>query len=212
MSSFLFQTEPLLDLIASSDMSMEIPITYITHYIASKLLPEGPTMFQRESDTDCILCVGQQRYYVHMPMLAVRSPTFRRIFDAMIADGVWESDNLDKESSFTPPSLPEGAGTPGTIEQDVNVEDSNSFLPELTLSLVDPEGSRFDELLYWIYTNNGARWQKNFTAQNYNSILQNNELLNMFDPQILLICEAFEKTTDPKLGLIGLAEQLFCLQ
>lgn len=52
-------------------MSMEIPITYITHYIASILLPEGPEMFQRESDADCILCVGQQRYYVHVPMLAV---------------------------------------------------------------------------------------------------------------------------------------------
>lgn len=68
----------------------------------------------------------------------------------MIADGVWESDDLDKESSFTPPSSPEGAGTPGTIEQGENVEDSNSFLPELTLTLIDPEGSRFDELLYWV--------------------------------------------------------------
>jgi len=68
-----------------------------------------------------------------------------------MADGVWESDELDKESSITPPPSPEeDVGTPVAIEQGLDVEISNRLLPELTLTLKDPEGTRFDELLYWV--------------------------------------------------------------
>lgn len=52
-------------------MVTEVPITYVAHCVARMLPPEGHKMFQLESDPDCILCVGQQRYYVHMTMLAV---------------------------------------------------------------------------------------------------------------------------------------------
>lgn len=83
--------------------------------------------------------------------LKARSPTLQRIFDTMIADGVWEFDDLDKESSITPPTSPEeDVGAPVAIEQGLDVEISNRLLPELTLTLNDPEGTRFDELLYWV--------------------------------------------------------------
>jgi hypothetical protein len=52
-------------------MVTEVPAAYIAHYFAKDLLPEGHKMFQRESDADCILCVGQERYFVHVSMLAV---------------------------------------------------------------------------------------------------------------------------------------------
>jgi hypothetical protein len=64
----------------------------------------------------------------------------------MIADGVLEPDELDKESSITPPhSTEEDVGTPVAIEQGLDVE-----LPELILTLKDPEDTHFDKLLYWV--------------------------------------------------------------
>lgn len=69
----------------------------------------------------------------------------------MIADGVWETDELNKESSITPPHSPEeDVGTPVAIEQGLDVEISNTLLPELTLTLIDPEGTHFDKLLTWV--------------------------------------------------------------
>ncbi|KAG0290923.1 hypothetical protein BGZ96_005644 [Linnemannia gamsii] len=46
-------------------------------------------MFGRRSDANCVLKVGNERYFVHVQMLASRSPTFRRIFDEMIAKEAW---------------------------------------------------------------------------------------------------------------------------
>jgi hypothetical protein len=75
----------------------------------------------------------------------------RRIFEQMIDNGVWDSDDSDEESSITPPHSPEeDVGTPVAIEQGLDVEISNTLLPELTLTLTDPEGTHFDKLLYWV--------------------------------------------------------------
>lgn len=68
----------------------------------------------------------------------------------MIINGAWDSDDLDEEYSVTPPHSPEeGVGTPVAIEQGLDVEISNT-LPKVTLNLKDPEGTGFDELLYWV--------------------------------------------------------------
>ncbi|KAF9962803.1 hypothetical protein BGZ70_007879 [Mortierella alpina] len=65
------------------------PVTYMANVIASQLLERGRVMFGRRSDANCILKVGERKYYVHVQMLAARSPTFRRIFDDMIANDAW---------------------------------------------------------------------------------------------------------------------------
>ncbi|KAF9428428.1 hypothetical protein BGZ94_002411, partial [Podila epigama] len=48
------------------------PVTYLANKIASQLLQSGrgARMFNRKIDADCILNVGQRRYYVHVQMLA----------------------------------------------------------------------------------------------------------------------------------------------
>ncbi|KAG0041970.1 hypothetical protein BGZ83_001045, partial [Gryganskiella cystojenkinii] len=69
------------------------PVTYMANLIASHLMRSGAEMFGRQSDANCILQVGSRRYYVHVQMLASRSPTFRRIFDDMIANNAWGLGN-----------------------------------------------------------------------------------------------------------------------
>lgn len=56
------------------------PDTYYAHAVAKYLLPDGPSMFGRRSDANCILCVGDVKYYVHVPMLAVSVLFFYFIF------------------------------------------------------------------------------------------------------------------------------------
>lgn len=47
------------------------PVSYMAYIIASRLLPMGAAMFNRRSDANCVLCVGEKRFYVHVQMLAV---------------------------------------------------------------------------------------------------------------------------------------------
>ncbi|KAF9994397.1 hypothetical protein BGZ65_009981, partial [Modicella reniformis] len=73
-------------------------------------------------------------------------------------------------------------------------EGGNNKLPVLTIELVDPEGSCFSELLYWLYTDNGPRWLSCFTPQNYGSILENIRYLNIWSfPSVIQICQEFEQ-------------------
>ncbi|KAF9352110.1 hypothetical protein BGX34_000172, partial [Mortierella sp. NVP85] len=83
--------------------------------------------------------------------------------------------------------------------QSSDSEDEEEQLPVLTLQVADPEGSCFDELLYWLYTNDSARWRACFTPQNYDSILQNIRILNIFKDDVFKICQDFELSTSPEL-------------
>ncbi|KAF9994396.1 hypothetical protein BGZ65_009980 [Modicella reniformis] len=67
-------------------------VDYVADVIAESLLPFGHDLFGRKSDANCILNVDDQHYYVHVQLLAARSPTFRYIFDNMIREGAWQLD------------------------------------------------------------------------------------------------------------------------
>ncbi|KAK3843546.1 MAG: hypothetical protein J3R72DRAFT_420122 [Linnemannia gamsii] len=83
-------------------------------------------------------------------------------------------------------------------------------LPELSVTFVDPKGTHFKELLYWLYTGDGNRWIRFFTPENYGSILQNILHLNIVTSAVLEICMVFEATTAPELGLRGMALSVLC--
>ncbi|KAF8951609.1 hypothetical protein BGZ52_010684 [Haplosporangium bisporale] len=282
-----YSINPVLEAISSSTtLSGDFPpVTYLANKIASQLLQsgEGAQMFDRRCDADCVLNVGQRRYYVHVQMLASRSPTFRRIFDDMIENKAW-GDLTDRSTSSqgqsqggddmdysfegsiededqgsemdrdlqqrSPPVSPlERSIQPCSIDQlsqsiqhslhlssnlipmsteddeeeinpdiydDGDDDDENSdpdseedrYLPELTINLADPEASHFDELLYYLYTGDGPRWQVFFRPDNYIYILQNIAHLNMLTQHVFDICLAFEQTTPPEMHLHGLALQL----
>ncbi|KAF8947631.1 hypothetical protein BGZ47_008398 [Haplosporangium gracile] len=87
------------------------PVTYMANLIAQQLLQVGASMFNRRADANCVLKVGNERYFVHVQMLASRSPTFRRIFDEMIAQEAW-GGSLDADVSSD-----EGASY-GQLEED----------------------------------------------------------------------------------------------
>ncbi|KAK3843545.1 MAG: hypothetical protein J3R72DRAFT_104827 [Linnemannia gamsii] len=54
------------------------PVTYMASLIAQQLLRVGESMFNRRADANCVLKVGNDRYFVHVQMLAVsaRGPYF----------------------------------------------------------------------------------------------------------------------------------------
>ena len=60
-----------------------------------------------------------------------------------------------------------------------------------------------------LYTNESERWRASFSPQNYSTILENILQLNIASPHVLEICETFERTTHPALGLHGLAQKTF---
>ncbi|KAF9161576.1 hypothetical protein DFQ26_004394 [Actinomortierella ambigua] len=288
-------------------------------------------MYGRRSDADCILNVGEQRFYVHVQMLAARSPTFRCIFDDMIAHNAWQAaspttphsrgseaganglnsvrpqsaqflpcdeeqagqcsphgegmqegllrstnhpERLDPlvKSALTPDmilaiqqlqyaamslgtsnntphrSLPrsnaieslqqcsstakrpkedceglmvsesddEGMGSDHRDEdsiesgnsdgEDGDEEMNDDGLPELRLDLADPEGSRFEELLYWLYTDDHERWLAAFTPSNYRSILANILTLNIANSEVLELCRRFEQQHPAESSIHGLAD------
>ncbi|KAG0266294.1 hypothetical protein BG011_002702 [Mortierella polycephala] len=255
------------------------PVTYMANLIAGHLLQNGASMFGRRSDANCVLKVGDRQYFVHVQMLAARSPTFRRIFDEMIANDAWgQTGDSDISSEGVTSQLSEldemdvydgdmqGCSHPGdmqqqtgdaangllrehglavsddTIEQlnvkvyrsmriqdtddgsrtnhgdcidisytDVGDEDTTDqediegALPELSVQFSDPDGSHFEELLYWVYTGDNERWVQFFTPENYGSILQNILHLNMVSRPVLELCLSYEESTDPSLGLWGKA-------
>ncbi|KAK3838642.1 MAG: hypothetical protein JOS17DRAFT_300901 [Linnemannia elongata] len=47
------------------------PVTYMASLIAHQLLQVGASMFGRQADANCVLKVGNDRYFVHVQMLAV---------------------------------------------------------------------------------------------------------------------------------------------
>ncbi|KAG0281878.1 hypothetical protein BGZ95_007936 [Linnemannia exigua] len=95
------------------------PVTYMASLIAQQLLRVGESMFNRRADANCILKVGDDRYFVHVQMLASRSPTFRRIFDEMIAQEAWgKSADADISS--------EGGASYGQLDEDDELVSYNS--------------------------------------------------------------------------------------
>ncbi|KAG0376069.1 hypothetical protein BGX24_008333 [Mortierella sp. AD032] len=324
------------------------PVTYMASLIAQQLLRVGESMFNRRADANCVLKVGNDRYFVHVQMLASRSPTFRRIFDEMIAQEAWgksvdadisseggasygqldEDDELasyssdysyqdsvnmsgedhalewdgdesmlddnsttsasqrrfhrrrrarsaSQELALEDPSLllhampyqlgssdstraltmerlnaqvhqlhvrddsspqyemkrgtcDESSGLVSEEKQDEGRSDegaeasdgedarstisngTDGGLPELSVTFVDPKGTHFKELLYWLYTGDGNRWIRFFTPENYGSILQNILHLNIVTSAVLEICMVFEATTAPELGLRGMALSVLC--
>ncbi|KAK3825820.1 MAG: hypothetical protein J3Q66DRAFT_436820 [Benniella sp.] len=75
------------------------PEAYMANLIANELMRSGASMYGRKEDATCVLKVGTGRYYVHVQLLAARSPTFRRIFDDMIRSNAWGSLSSDVEST-----------------------------------------------------------------------------------------------------------------
>ncbi|KAG0374047.1 hypothetical protein BGX24_010904 [Mortierella sp. AD032] len=94
----------------------------------------------------------------------------------------------------------------GDARDNGNDDDENDNHPTLTLKLSRPVSSRFDEMLYWIYTNQSDRWRRSFTPENYHSILHNIALLHLVNPTVLGICRAFEADHQ---ALQGAAEEFF---
>ncbi|KAF9575870.1 hypothetical protein EC968_001253 [Mortierella alpina] len=239
--------------------SSDPPVNYMAYVIASRLLPMGAAMFNRRSDANCVLCVGEKRFYVHVQMLASRSPTLRRIFDEMIAHEAWgaESENPslyldhdDNANELSDSIMPQNnetifdhcvqnevidtdmdedmAGDEGGQQDDAGFSNSgavsecdmevtwtrisdahpslyshtgsplensyasDSLLPELCIALDDPEGDHIEELLYWLYTDDGPRWKASFNKGDYESILKNILRLDIVSPAVLSICKEFE--------------------
>ncbi|CAO3573529.1 unnamed protein product [Mortierella alpina] len=229
------------------------PVTYMANVIANQLLERGRVMFGRRSDANCILKVGEKKYYVHVQMLAARSPTFRRIFDDMIANDAWgrfsdsEGSSEDNLEELDPSgdemeacddarayeqwrvdhrdiedmnaklhrlglkgsllfNKDDDKGEHGDTSQDS--DDTDGYLPELSVDFRDPEGSYFEELLRWVYTGEDERWLCFFTPENYRSILENILRLNIVNKQVLDICLAYEARTSPDQKLRGVAIDL----
>ncbi|KAG0228871.1 hypothetical protein B0O80DRAFT_436691 [Mortierella sp. GBAus27b] len=234
-------------------------VNYVADVIAQQLLPFGADLFNNKQDANCVLVVENQRYFVHVQMLAARSATFRHIFDDMIRSDAWSLDmddrddddsashgdtstsasnsTLDEDTDFSAGhddddevfvldedidrrAMYEDTGImdemetmsmEGTLcdDQESGAADDEHGLPVLELTFADPVGSHFNELLYWLYTDDCPRWRACFTPQNYDSILENIRILNLFTPTVFDICESFEQTTHPEMGLKGKAAMLF---
>ncbi|KAG0274623.1 hypothetical protein BGZ95_009596 [Linnemannia exigua] len=300
--------------------------------VFERLLPEGPMMYGRKSDANCILRVGQRRYFVHVQILCSRSSTFNRIINEMMVNQAWGPDGfscfndddykddaedgddgdgegndvLDLEYSHpaahdghipssgvavgmgggtsnahastsiatiatatttftsastsmsTTPIAPssiielnsnnnnnnnndhgtdedldssmmdededhahvfdmedvlehdvqdeEEEGEEDDAEDDDDDDEDNENHPTLTLKLSRPVSSRFDEMLYWIYTDQSDRWRRSFTPENYRSILHNIALLHLVNPTVLEICRSFEADHQ---AFQGTAEEFF---
>ncbi|KAG0364356.1 hypothetical protein BC939DRAFT_525269 [Gamsiella multidivaricata] len=246
------------------------PAIYMANLISKKLLRIGASMFGRREDASCVLIVGARRYYVHVQILASRSPTFQRIFDDMITNNAWgvssdedfssaycrsstrdgqdcdvddamvssdegddfaddestqevhsdefdhevEEDYTQREPDLTGTSQQQQkismASLSTSLRHSLRVHDEyepglDEALPELRVTFADPEGSRFDELLYWLYTSDNERWVKCFTPENYGTILENIARLRITTDSVLNLCLSYEATTRPELGLRGMA-------
>ncbi|KAF9959078.1 hypothetical protein BGZ72_010318 [Mortierella alpina] len=84
---------------------------------------------------------------------------------------------------------------------------SDGSLPELCIALDDPDGGHIEELLYWLYTDDGPRWKASFNETDYESILQNIRHLNIVSPVVLRICKDFEASV-AEAGVKGLADKV----
>ncbi|KAF9924285.1 hypothetical protein FBU30_005703 [Linnemannia zychae] len=189
------------------------PVTYMANLIAQQLLQVGAAMFGRRSDADCILRVGNEQYYVHVQLLASRSSTFRRIFDEMIAKEAWgvsHDVDLSSEDRASFGHLDEEDEEVFNYGSDCGYQDPANISYGEGCGLIsdDDENLRDDKSLY---TGDNNRWIRFFTPDNYSSILQNILLLNIGTNAVFEICEAFEDTTAPELGLRGMANNVLCV-
>ncbi|KAF9350437.1 hypothetical protein BGX26_011386, partial [Mortierella sp. AD094] len=83
-------TPPSLTIQEDSDEELGLPPSnYAADKVSKLLLPIGLTLLGKKASANCILRTGPLKFYVHVPMLASRSPTFRGIFDEMIEKGAW---------------------------------------------------------------------------------------------------------------------------
>ncbi|KAF9583153.1 hypothetical protein BGW38_010137 [Lunasporangiospora selenospora] len=82
-------------------------------------------------------------------------------------------------------------------------------LPKLKLILDNDQETCFNELLRWIYTDDGPRWLATFTEDNYKAIIKTVSQLRLFKISVLALLLEFESRTDPSKGLQGLAEEIF---
>ncbi|KAF8927079.1 hypothetical protein BGZ47_002338 [Haplosporangium gracile] len=157
-------------------------------------------------------------------MLAARSPMLREIFNECIAQGSLNPGDSFGSTGFTRLTASDEGATPMELEDsgddaystessdsgdDSTSRDSVRWLLELTLTLPVCVANLFDDVLQWIYTNNCHQWRQTFTTENYETILLAIETFILFKKDVFLICKEFEKSTDPTLGLIGLADELF---
>ncbi|KAF9929624.1 hypothetical protein FBU30_001413 [Linnemannia zychae] len=82
-----------------------------------------------------------------------------------------------------------------------------TYVAEEIARIFLPEGP--DMINGFIYTNDSDEWLTHFTTENYSSILENIVLLHLNNPDVLDICQRFEQTTAPELGLRGKACRVF---
>lgn len=124
-----------------------------------------------------------------------------------------EEEEEEDDDDDNDEELEEEDGDETEQQQNASVGEEAKELPVLTVKLADPVGSRFDELLYWIYTDKSDRWLTHFTPQNYGSILQNIAFLNLATPAVLAICRAFEQSPANTEGVVplGTADGYFTL-
>ncbi|KAF8980424.1 hypothetical protein BGZ46_004209 [Entomortierella lignicola] len=197
----------------SDDKTSTPPVAYVAYKVASMLLPHGKKMFGDKPSANCILRTGSLKFYVHVPLLATtlikfilsRSPTFLSIFGDMIAKEAWgpiedEEEDRNEASDMEIDEVRPDDEVEQDDEDDMDneedydgEEEGDEDMPVLDIDLADPEGSRFEELLRWIYTDNGVEWEKCFTVQNYQLILENIFFLNIGTSKVLEICSRFEK-------------------
>ncbi|KAF9410473.1 hypothetical protein BGZ94_001635 [Podila epigama] len=130
-------------------------------------------------------------------------------------EDVDQSDGKDHGGSAGDGGGDSESDVDGDYDNDYDYAESDSdghdhrYLPELTINLVEPEASHFDELLYYLYTGDGPRWKIFFRPDNYIFVLQNIAHLNILTRHVFEICLAFEQTTQPEMHLQGLVDQLF---
>ncbi|KAF9586317.1 hypothetical protein BGW38_006939 [Lunasporangiospora selenospora] len=139
------------------------PVSYIAETIAKELMVDGDQMFNRMSDATCILVVGNARYYVHVQMLASRSPTFRDIFDEMIASGAWDmtstSSSSGEESSSSDILSDNGDG-----DCHMNDAPTSRSVDHLDVTMDDNSGPR--SVPNTVNTQSGRSYTNNTTAAN----------------------------------------------
>ncbi|CAG8576327.1 4634_t:CDS:2 [Ambispora leptoticha] len=60
------------------------------------------------------------------------------------------------------------------------IEDENGSLPRIRVNILNPEFSKFDKMLEWIYTGDSEKWLCSaFTPYNYKIIAENVRILGL---------------------------------
>ncbi|KAF9345037.1 hypothetical protein BGX26_003615 [Mortierella sp. AD094] len=163
------------------------PVELVTEKVWRMLKPYGCFLFGKRDHADYILRTGDLEIPISVPMLACRSSTFRSMFDEERNNSGSDNDDDDDDD-----------------DDDGDDEAKAGYLPVVAIDLAAPVGSCFEELLRWIYTNDGEHWMRCFTPANYHNILQNICFLNIRTPDVLEICHRFEA----RYSLQGMAQEV----